>query len=47
MLEGANERLRVEGVLGGSRTRLPRGRYGGVREVFYEVLDYEIFTLCQ
>lgn len=46
MLEVADERFRVEGVVGRGGTRLARGGYGGVRQLFDKVLDYKVFALA-
>jgi len=45
MLEGADERFRVEGLLARSSARLSRCGYGGVGEVLDKVLDYKVFAL--
>lgn len=49
MLEGADQRLRIEGLLAGGGSRPARSGYGTVGERLYEVFDYEVFilTACQ
>jgi hypothetical protein len=45
MLEGADQRFRIECLLARDGSRSSRYRYGGVGEVLYEILDNELFTL--
>jgi hypothetical protein len=45
MLEGADERFRIECRLARGSSRSPCSRYGGVGEMFDEVFDYEVLTL--
>jgi hypothetical protein len=46
MFEGADERFRVERLRVGRTAGSSRCGPGSIREVFNEILDYEVFALC-